>query len=53
MNPIIASTVVLLLLILRFALPCAVVGGLCYTLDRLMNRWDEEAQRAQETPATQ
>lgn len=43
MNPIVAAGVIALLLIIRLAVPCALVGGLCYTLDRLMERWEKEA----------
>ena len=44
MNPIVAVAVIALLLAIRLAVPCAVVGGFCFVLDRLNKRWDEEAQ---------
>ncbi len=44
MNPIVAVAVIALLLAIRLAVPCALVGGLCYALDRLTQRWDEEAR---------
>ncbi|MFL7840329.1 MAG: hypothetical protein ACK2T4_07900 [Candidatus Promineifilaceae bacterium] len=44
MNPIIVVAAIALLLILRLAVPCAVIGGLCFGLDRLFKRWDEEAK---------
>ncbi len=43
MNPLIAAAVIALLLAIRLAVPCAVVGGICYALDRLMERWEKEA----------
>lgn len=43
MNPILAAGVIALLLAIRLAVPCALVGGLCYALDRLMERWEKEA----------
>jgi hypothetical protein len=43
MNPIVAVAVIALLLAIRLAVPCAVIGGLCFGLDRLFQRWDEEA----------
>lgn len=43
MNPLLAVAVIALLLAIRIAVPCAIVGGLCFGLDRLFKRWDEEA----------
>jgi hypothetical protein len=43
MNPILVVAVIALLLIIRLAVPCAVIGGLCFGLDRLYKHWDEEA----------
>ena len=48
MNPIVAAAVIALLLAVRLAVPCALVGGLCYALDRLMERWDDEAKLSKE-----
>jgi len=42
MNPIAVVAVIALLLIIRLAIPCAVIGGLCFGMDRLYKRWDEE-----------
>ena len=50
MNPILAAGVIALLLAIRLAVPCAVVGGLCYTLDRLMERWEKEADLSKAQP---
>lgn len=47
MNPFLAAAIIALLLIVRIALPLAVVGGLCYSLDCLFRRWDKEAQMQQ------
>ena len=44
MNPIIAVAVIALLLMIRLAVPCAVIGGLCFGLDRLFQHWEEEAK---------
>jgi hypothetical protein len=44
MNPITAAAIIAILLIIRLAVPCAVIGGLCFGLDRLFQHWDEEAK---------
>ena len=44
MNPILAAGVIALLLAIRLAIPCAVIGGLCFGLDRLTERWEKEAE---------
>ena len=43
MNPIVALAFIALLLIIRLAVPCAVIGGFCFLIDRLYKRWDDEA----------
>ena len=43
MNPIVAVAVFTLLIVIRLAVPCALVGGFCFVIDRLYQRWDEEA----------
>lgn len=44
MDATIAALVIVLLLIVRFALPLALMGVLCYSLDCLFKRWDELAK---------
>ena len=44
MNPILAAGVIAILLGIRLAVPCALVGGLCYAIDRLTARWEKEAE---------
>jgi hypothetical protein len=52
MNPLLVVAVIALLLIIRLAVPCAVIGGLCFSLDRLYKRWDEEAKVNESLVAT-
>lgn len=51
MNVTAAAAMVVLLFILRFAVPLGIVGGLCYFLNHLCDRWDAEAEQADKTTA--
>lgn len=51
MNPIVAAGVIALLLAIRLAVPCALVGGLCYAIDRITERWEQEAKLSKEVVA--